>query len=156
MKINMSWLNLSSYEFKILIMIANSAPAFTGNLRQMCDYLEITNNTINTERVKDALYYLTEKKFIKASVDGFYWTLALRPQETPEVEITEEEVQKIREYRGNCANESSAWSTMVKVLAHSRAQAPVKETQAETAAQLGVSARSVSRARHALKEIGLA
>lgn len=155
MKINMSWLNLSNYEFKILIMIANSAPAFTGNLRQMCDYLEITNNTINTERVKDALYYLTEKKFIKASVDGFYWTLALRPQETPEVEITEEEVQKIREYRGNCANESSAWSTMVKVLAHSRADTPVKETQTETAAQLGVSARSVSRARHALKEIGL-
>lgn len=128
MKINMSWLNLSSYEFKILIMIASNTPAFTGNLRQMCDYLDIVNNTLNTERVKDALYYLTEKKLIKASVDGFCWTLTLRPQEAPEVEITEEEIQQIREYRGNCANESSAWSTMVKVLAHSRAGAPVKET----------------------------
>ena len=64
------WLSLPKDQFRLLAMIAASGGRFDGNLTDMCNYLSVTPQSKNREKIKAALEDLTSAGLIEWEQSG--------------------------------------------------------------------------------------
>lgn len=159
-EINKDWLTVQNYQFKILVMIAVLAEnklAFRGKLKDMCDFLGVSNQAANTKKIKDAIAALEKKGDILVVQQGHTWTLTLsvaaeRKQKV--IKIKNAWIKAIQQYQAPEGDEV-AWENILKVFVFLCADKSDIKTYEEIAASLNLKYKTVQRAVWALDEIDL-
>lgn len=107
------WLLLNKNQFRLLAMIATNGGEFTGNYTDMCNYLSITPQSRNKNKIKTALDDLTSKGYIDWEQMGRTHHLKIYPKET-EIKIPLELAVSIINH--DYSNEEQvAWEQVLKV-----------------------------------------
>ncbi len=156
--IEKDWLTVKNYEFKILVMIAVLAEnhlAYRGKIKDMCEFLGVSNATNNTKKIKDAITALEEKGDIKTVKDGHTWTLTLsvKAEKKPKViKIKNAWIKLIQQYQCEEGN-SVSWENILKVLVYLSADKTEIKRYDVIAKDLAVSVDVVKRAVKALDGI---
>lgn len=120
--IEKDWLTVENYEFKILVMIACLAEnkrAYRGKMKDMCEFLGVSNATNNTKKIKTAIEELEAKGDIKVIRDGHTWTLTLsvKAERKPKIiKIQKAWIEAIKNYKAIEKKDSVAWENTLKVL----------------------------------------
>lgn len=120
--IEKDWLTVENYEFKILVMIACLAEnklAYRGKLKDMCEFLGVSAQKNNKDKIKTAIESLESKGDIKVIQDGYTWTLTLSvkaERKSKVVKIQRAWVEAIKNYKAIEKKDSVAWENVLKVL----------------------------------------
>lgn len=158
-EIDTDWLTVKNYEFKILVMIACLAQnklAFRGKLKDMCEFLGVSNQKKNTDKIKEAIAALEARGDIKKIVDGYTWTITLsvKAERKPRIiKIKNAYVQAIQDYVPEDKNKSVAWENILKVLVFLCADSREVLRYNEIGSALGLEYDVVKRAVRALINI---
>ena len=121
--IDKDWLTMQNYQFKILVMIAVLAEnhlAFRGKLKDMCDFLGVSNQTANTNKIKGAIEALEKSGDILVIREGHTWTLTLsvKAERKPKViKIKNAWIKLIQQYQAPEGKEV-AWESVLKVFVY--------------------------------------
>ncbi len=75
------WLSLPKAQFRLLAMIAVSGGTFEGNLTDMCNYLSVTPQSRNREKIKTALKILASEGYIEWEQGVRIHYLKIKPRE---------------------------------------------------------------------------
>lgn len=143
------WLSLPKAEFNILTLLAEQGGSFSGNLSALCRYFTVTLQQKNRTSLRSAIENLTSKGFITSQLNGRTYSLQLIPKEE-EIKAIKSLVQSIT--RHDYSSENVAAASVVKVLLWViRNQEPVV-TNAQIAADLGVSESTVCSAKNVLQK----
>ena len=157
---NKDWLTVSNYQFKILVMIvalANEHLAFRGKLKDMCEFLGVSNQSANTKKIKDAIQKLEEKGDVLVVKEGHTWTITLsvKAERKPKViKIRNAWIKAIQQYKAPEGKEVD-WETILKVFVYLCADKKEIKKYEEIAADLNLTFGTVRRAVWALDEIDL-
>ena len=140
------WLHLPKDQFNLLAMIAASGGEFKGNLTDICNYLSITPQSRNRNRIKDSLNYLSSNEWIRCNKEGRTLLLALIPKEI-EIKLPLEWVDLVikHKYSGEVA-----WANVLKLYIWIVYNNGCISTNREIAAELGVSESTVCSAKNVL------
>ena len=142
------WLSLPKAEFNILTMLVEQGGAFRGNLSDLCRYFNVTPQQKNRTPLRSAIKSLTSTGFISSELNGRTYHLKLIPQEE-EIRALKPLVQSI--LRHDYSGETVAAAPVIKVLLWTiRNEKPVV-TNAEIAADLGISESTVVSAKNVLQ-----
>ena len=76
------WLPLPKDQFRLLAMIAASGGRFDGNYTDICNYLSVTPQSRNREKIKASLEVLTSAGYIGWEQSGRTHHLTVNPKET--------------------------------------------------------------------------
>lgn len=153
-----SWLTVQNYQFKILVMIAVLAEnklAFRGKLKDMCEFLGVSNQKANTDKIKEAIKKLVEKGDILVVQEGHTWTLTLtnKAQNKPKVKkIKNAWIAAIQNYKVDKDNHVS-WENILKVLVFLCADKKEIKRYDEIGKALGLSESTCQNAVKALVNI---
>ena len=159
-EIDTEWLTVKNYEFKILVMIACLAEnhlAFRGKLKDMCEFLGVSNQTNNVKKIQEAIKALEEKKDILVVKEGYTWTLTLTnkcfsKERTKKIRNTY--VKAIQNYKPiDKNNDSVSWESILKVLVYLCADKREIKRYDEIAKALGIGKDTVRNAVLALDNI---
>lgn len=159
-EIDKDWLTVSNYQFKILVMVvalANEKLAFRGKLKDMCEFLGVSNQTSNTTKIKDAIQKLEEKGDVLVVREGQTWTITLsvKAERKPKVvRIRNAWIKAIQQYKAPEGKEVQ-WDNILKVFVYLCADKRDIKTYDEIRNHLGLSFDVVRRAVWALDEIDL-
>ena len=80
------WLHLPKDQFRLLAMIATNRGEYEGNYTDMCNYLSVTPQSRNRDKIKAALETLKSAGYIEWRESGRKHYLTINPKEK-EVEI---------------------------------------------------------------------
>lgn len=157
--IEKDWLTVKNYEFKILVMIAVLAEnhlAYRGKIKDMCEFLCVSNTTNNTKKIKDAIASLEAKGDIRTIKEGQIWTLTLsikaeRKQKV--IKIKNAWINAIQGYKAENAKDSVSWENVLKVLVYLCADKEEIKRYDQIAKELGVSKDVIKNAIKALDGI---
>lgn len=159
-EIDKDWLTVSNYQFKILVMVvalANEKLAFRGKLKDMCEFLGVSNQTSNTTKIKDAIQKLEDKGDVLVLREGQTWTITLsvKAERKPKVvRIRNAWIKAIQQYKAPEGKEVQ-WDNILKVFVYLCADKRDIKTYDEIRNDLGLSFDIVRRAVWALDEIDL-
>ena len=160
-EIDKDWLTVSNYQFKILVMIvalANEKLAFRGKLKDMCEFLGVSNQTSNTTKIKDAIQKLEDKGDVLVLREGQTWTITLsvKAERKPKViRIRNAWIKAIQQYQAPDKEKYVSWENILKVFVYLCADKRDIKTYDEIRNDLGLSFDVVRRAVWALDEIDL-
>jgi predicted transcriptional regulator len=159
-EIDTTWLTVKNYEFKILVMIACLAEnklAFRGKLKDMCEFLGVSNQANNNKKIQEAIKELENKKDIIVLKEGHTWTLTLTNKcfsKDRTKRIRNAYVKAIQSYEPvDKDNDSVSWENILRVLVFLCADKREIKTYAEIANSLGIAEKTVKRAVKALINI---
>lgn len=142
------WLPLPKAEFNILAMVAEQGGSYSGNLSDMCRYLNVTPQTRNRNQLRSAIESLTSKRFLSCETRGRTYHLKVIPQET-EVKIPKIWVQSVIQH--DYSSESVAFAQVLKVFLWILQNRIRVVTNAMIAAELGISESTVCSAKNVLQ-----
>jgi len=157
--IDADWLTVKNYEFKILVMVACLAEnhlAYRGKLKDMCEFLGVSNQKKNTDKIKEAIAALEAKGDIKTLVEGHTWTLTLsvKAERKDKIKrIKNAYIQAIKDYEPEVEDDSVAWENILKVLVFLCADKREVKRYDEIAKALGIAEKTAKRAVKALINI---
>lgn len=160
-EIDKDWLTVSNYQFKILVMVvalANEKLAFRGKLKDMCEFLGVSNQTSNTAKIKDAIQKLEDKGDVLVLREGQTWTITLsvKAERKPKViRIRNAWIKAIQQYQAPDKEKYVSWENILKVFVYLCADKRDIKTYDEIRNDLGLSFDVVRRAVWALDEIDL-
>ncbi len=143
------WLSLPKAEFNILTMLAEQGGSFSGNLSDLCRYFTVTPQQRNRSPLRSAIETLTSKEFITSELNGRTYHLKLIPQEK-EIRAIKPLVQSI--LRHDYSGETVAAAPVIKVLLWTICNEKPVVTNAEIAADLGISESTVCSAKNVLQK----
>ena len=106
------WLGVDKNQFRILSLLAATGEV-KGNLSDMCRSLNLSVQTRNREKLREAIEVLSKCGYITSSLSGRTYTLKTIPQKTV-IEIPSEWLEQIMNH--NYTSESIAWQMVLKVL----------------------------------------
>ena len=158
-EIDTTWLTVSNYQFKILVMIACLAQeglAFRGKLADMCIFLGVSNSKPNTDKIKEAIANLEKKEDIIVVKDGYTWTLTLTVKAERKDKIKRIKnawIAAIKEYKPEEEKDSVSWESILKVLVYLIADKREIKRYDEIGKALGITEKTVQRAVKALSNI---
>ena len=159
-EIDTDWLTVKNYEFKILVMIACLAEnhlAFRGKLKDMCEFLGVSNQANNTKKIQEAISALEEKKDIIVLREGHTWTLTLTNKcfsKERTKKIRNAYVKAIQNYKPvDKNNDSVSWENILKVLVYLCADKREVKRYDEIGNALGIGKDTVRNAVLALDNI---
>lgn len=159
-EIDKDWLTVSNYQFKILVMVvalANEKLAFRGKLKDMCEFLGVSNQSKNTEKIKDAIEKLEAKGDVLVVKEGQTWTITLsvKAERKPKIiRIRNAWIQAIKQYKAP-KEEAVSWDNILKVFVYLCADKKDVKTYQEIAADLNLTFGIVRNAVWALDNIDL-
>ena len=140
------WLHLPKDQFNILAMIAASGGEFRGNLTDICNYLSITPQSRNRNRIKDSLNRLSFDGWIACNKEGRTLLLALIPKET-EISLPLEWVDLVINHQ---YSEGVAWANVLKLYIWIVYNNSSISTNKEIAAELNISESTICSAKNVL------
>lgn len=158
-KIETEWLTVKNYEFKLLVMIACLAEnhlAYRGKLKDMCEFLAVSNQKTNTDKIKEAIKALEAKGDILVVQEGYTWTLTLSNKawrKDKVKKIKNAYIQAIKNYEPEDKDDSVAWENILKVLVYLCADKREVKRYDEIATALSVSEKTAKKAIKALVNI---
>ena len=133
-------------------MIAASGGEYRGNLTDICNYLSVTPQSRNRNRIRNALNSLKSDNWIDWGNDGRTQMLSVAPKAT-EISLPLEWVDLVIKHK--YAREV-AWANVLKLYIWIICNKGDKSTNKEIAASLGVSETTVCSAKNVLeKEFGI-
>lgn len=155
------WLKLESLNFKIMLLIrelSDNGTTYKGNLKSICNGLKISSCSKNNKRIRQAIEYLTQYKYITSELKGNTYTLTINENEDllqAVAKIRKEWINTIKTFNKDNNNEridkdlSADWVNMLKVFifAYNNREENVK-TQADMARILNM---SIGQLRCAIK-----
>ena len=156
--IDKDWLTMQNYQFKILVMIAVLAEnhlAFRGKLKDMCDFLGVSNQTANTNKIKGAIEALEKSGDILVIREGHTWTLTLsvKAERKPKIiKIKNAWIKLIQQYQAPEGKEV-AWESVLKVFVYLCADKKEVKDYKIIADELNLKYDSVKRSIYALDGI---
>lgn len=156
--IDEDWLTVENYQFKILVMVAALAEnhlAFRGKLKDMCEFLGVSNQKNNTDKIKAAIEALEKNGDIKTIKDGYTWTLTLSvkaERKSKIIKIKNAWIKVIQQYKCK-KNESVSWENILKVLVYLCADSTEVKRYETIGKALNISADTVKSAVIALDNI---
>lgn len=156
--IDKDWLTMQNYQFKILVMIAVLAEnhlAFRGKLKDMCDFLGVSNQTANTNKIKGAIEALEKSGDILVIREGHTWTLTLsvKAERKPKIiKIKNAWIKLIQQYQAPEGKEV-AWENVLKVFVYLCADKKEVKDYKIIADELNLKYDSVKRSIYALDGI---
>lgn len=106
------WLGVDKNQFRILSLLAATGEV-KGNLSDMCRSLNLSVQTRNREKLREAIEVLSKCGYITSSLSGRTFTLKAIPKETV-IEIPSEWLEQIMNH--NYSSESVSWQAVLKVL----------------------------------------
>ena len=130
------WLALPKAEFNVLAMVAEQGGSYSGNLSDMCRYLNVTLQTRNRNQLQAAIESLTSKNFLSCDTKGRTHHLKVIPKET-EVKLPKIWVQSVIQH--DYSSESVAFAPVLKVFLWILQNRMKVVTNAMIAAELGIS-----------------
>lgn len=159
-EIHKDWLTVQNYQFKILVMIAALAEnhlAFRGNLKDMCEFLGVSNQTKNTSKIKEAIEALVQKGDVLVMKQGHTWTITLtvKAERKPKViRIKNAWLKAIQQYKAP-EEQAVSWENILKVFVYLCADKREIKTYKEITNDLNLTFGTVRRAVWALDNIDL-
>lgn len=117
-------LNISDYEFKILIYIYIMAADFVyiGTITDICNWLRIKQYTNNNKNIKNAIKLLSEKGYLEYKLEGRKWIMILNKQKIQgNITIRKVWIDTLRDFNRDEDNRkinskiSISWSKLLKV-----------------------------------------
>lgn len=123
-EIEKDWITIENYQFKILVMIAVLAQnklAFRGTLGDMCDFLGVSKQSNNTQKIKTAIEALEKNGDILTITEGRIWTLTLSRKAEKKrriITIKNAWIKAIQEYKATEKKDYVAWENILKVLVY--------------------------------------
>ena len=156
--IDKDWLTMQNYQFKILVMIAVLAEnhlAFRGKLKDMCDFLGVSNQTANTNKIKGAIEALEKSGDILVIREGHTWTLTLsvKAERKPKIiKIKNAWIKLIQQHQAPEGKEV-AWESVLKVFVYLCADKKEVKDYKIIADELNLKYDSVKRSIYALDGI---
>lgn len=157
---NKDWLTVSNYQFKILVMVvalANEHLAFRGKLKDMCEFLGVSNQAANTKKIKDAIQKLEDKGDVLVMREGQTWTITLsvKAERKPKViRIRNAWIKAIQQYKAP-KDKYVDWENILKVFVYLCADKKDIKTYEEIKNDLNLSFDIIRRAVWALDAIEL-
>ena len=142
------WLALPKAEFNVLAMVAEQGGSYSGNLSDMCRYLNVTLQTRNRNQLQAAIESLTSKNFLSCDTKGRTHHLKVIPKET-EVKLPKIWVQSVIQH--DYSSESVAFAPVLKVFLWILQNRMKVVTNAMIAAELGISESTVCSAKNVLQ-----
>lgn len=106
------WLGVDKNQFRILSLLATTGEV-KGNLSDMCRSLNLSVQTRNREKLREAIEELSKCGYITSSLSGRTYTLRAILKETV-IEIPSEWLEQIMNH--NYSSESVSWQAVLKVL----------------------------------------
>lgn len=157
-EIERDWLEIESYQFKILIMIACLAEekrAFRGTLTDMRKFLGISKGGSANARIKTAIDTLVKREKIKVLIEDDIWTLTLSTKaekDSKVIKIKNAYIKAIQTYKAD-SEDAVAWDTILKVLIFLWTDTKEVRRYNEIAKILSLGEHTVKRAIKALTTI---
>ena len=157
--IDTTWLSVSNYQFKILVMIACLAQeklAFRGKLKDMCEFLGVSNTKPNTDKIKEAIQKLEEKGDVIVVREGYTWTITLtvKAERKDKIKrIKNAYINAIQNYKPEEKDDSVSWENILKVFVYLIADKREIKRYDEIANALGIAEKTVRKAVKALINI---
>ena len=158
-EIDTDWLTVKNYEFKILVMIACLAEnhlAFRGKLKDMCEFLGVSNQANNTKKIQEAISALEAKGDIIILKEGYTWTLTLSNKANRKDKVKRIKnayISAIKAYKVADNEDSVDWENILKVLVYLCADKREVKRYDESAKALGLTEKTTKRAVKALVNI---
>ena len=158
-EIDTDWLTVKNYEFKILVMIACLAEnhlAFRGKLKDMCEFLGVSNQANNTKKIQEAISALEAKGDIIILKEGYTWTLTLSNKANRKDKVKRIKnayISAIKAYKAADNEDSVDWENILKVLVYLCADKREVKRYDEIAKALGLTEKTTKRAVKALVNI---
>lgn len=140
----------------MIACLAQEKLAFRGNLKDMCEFLGVSNSTPNKNKIKEAISILEEKEDIKVVKEGYTWTLTLsvKAEKTSRIiKIKNAYIQAIKNYKAEKDDDSVAWEVVLKVLVFLWGDKKEIRRYDEIAKALNISKHTAERAVRALVTI---
>lgn len=107
------WLPIDKCEFRLLALLADHRGNYSGNLSQICNYLNISSQTSNRNKIKDSIKLLAENGFLSFTQQGQTYSLHLSPiDKQVQITIPQEWYTAIKDNNG--FSESVAWEQVLK------------------------------------------
>ena len=153
------WLTVKNYEFKILVMVACLAEnhlAFRGKLKDMCEFLGVSNQTNNRNNIQEAIKLLEAKGDIKVLKEGYTWTITLSNKAWNKAKVKKIKnawVMAIRDYKPVDKDDSISWENILKVLVYLCADKREVKRYDEIGKALGIAEKTVKKAVKSLVNI---
>ena len=160
-EIDKDWLTVSNYQFKILVMIvalANEHLAFRGKIKDMCEFLGVSNQKANTDKIKEAIQKLEDKGDVLVVKQGYTWTITLsvKAERKPKViRIRNAWIKAIQQYQAPDKEKYVSWENILKVFVYLCADKKDIKKYEEIANDLNLTFGTVRRAVWALDNIDL-
>lgn len=158
-EIDTDWLTVKNYEFKMLVMIACLAEnhlAFRGKLKDMCEFLGVSNQANNTKKIQEAISALEAKGDIIILKEGYTWTLTLSNKANRKDKVKRIKnayISAIKAYKAADNEDSVDWENILKVLVYLCADKREVKRYDEIAKALGLTEKTTKRAVKALVNI---
>lgn len=141
------WFPLQKQEFRIMAMLADVG-VFEGNLSDLCRYFSLSPQTRNRNQLRSSIEYLQSQGFIKCEAKGRKFIIKAVPKEH-EIEMQREWMAHLKNH--DYSSESVAWEQVLKeYLWITDNKSPIV-TNAEIAADLGVSTSTLGYAKNVLE-----
>jgi hypothetical protein len=142
------WLLLPKAEFNILAMLAAEGGSFSGNYSDMCRYLGVTPQNRNRQALQAVIASLTATGFVRHDSSGRTQILTVIPK-AKEIPLPRPWVQSV--IRHDYSSENVAYAQVLKVCAWIAWNEMPIITNAEIAADLGISPSTVVSAKNVLE-----
>ncbi len=142
------WLRLPKDQFNILAMIAASGGEFIGNLTDICNYLSVTPQSRNRNRIRQALNCLDSGCWINCKSEGRTQILSVHPKAT-DISLPLEWVDLVIKHK---YSEGVAWANVLKLYVWIVYNNGCISTNREIAAELGISESTVCSAKNVLEK----
>lgn len=158
--IDKDWLTVKNYQFKILVMIAVLAEnhlAFRGKLKDMCEFFGVSNQSKNTQKIKEAIELLEKNGDILVVRQGHTWTLTLSTKAERKqkiIKIKRAWIKAIQQYQAPVGQEI-AWENILKVFVYLCADKEEIKTYQKIADDLNITNVTAKNAVYALDNIEL-
>ena len=137
------WFPIEKEQFRVLALLADHKGEYSGNLSDMCRYFNLTLQTSNRNRIKEAIVRLAESGYITYVKKGNTYLLHLCTiSEEDRLNIPQEWYKEIKDHT---FSRSVAWEQVVKVYLWLQENEGMF-TNAEIAARLNVSADVITNA----------
>jgi hypothetical protein len=135
--------------------LAENHLAYRGKIKDMCEFLGVSNQTNNTKKIKDAIEALEKSGDVKVIRDGHTWTITLSvkaERKSKIIKIRNGWIKAIQQYQ--CAEgKSVSWENILKVLVYLCADNTEVKRYDMIGKALNISADAAKRAVWALDGI---
>lgn len=105
----------------MIAVLAENHLAYRGKLKDMCEFLGVSAQKNNKDKIKTAIEALESKGEIKTIKDGYTYTLTLsvKAEKKPKIiKIKNAWVAAIQNYKAKEKQDSVAWENILKVLVY--------------------------------------